>query len=84
MFIGGGNTFRLLSLLHKHDVIDSIRRRVQEGMPYMGASAGSNVACPGIWTTNDMPIVQPTTFEALKLIDFQVLRSWCLRDQVIA
>jgi dipeptidase E len=72
MFVGGGNTFRLLAALHSRGVIDAIRRRVGEGLRYSGASAGSNVACPTLKTTNDMPIVQPASFEALGLVPFQI------------
>jgi dipeptidase E len=72
VFVGGGNTFRLLDQLQRSGLLPMIRSRVLRGMPYLGASAGSNIAAPTIKTTNDMPIVQPASFESLGLLPFQI------------
>lgn len=70
--VGGGNTFKLLKMIRENSLMDVIRRRVMEGAPYIGWSAGSNMACPTIMTTNDMPVVFPGSFEAFNLIPFQI------------
>ncbi len=72
IFIGGGNTFRLLKALHENKLLEPIRHRVASGTPYLGSSAGSIVACPTLKTTKDMPVVEPPCFEALSLVAFQI------------
>ena len=73
LMMGGGNTFRLLDSLYALGVIGRLSRHVREGATrYVGASAGTNVACPTIRTTNDMPICHPPSFAALGLIPFQI------------
>ena len=72
VFVGGGNTFRLLRALREFALLEAIRERVTSGLPYLGASAGANVAGPTIKTTNDMPIVEVGSLAALGLIRFQI------------
>lgn len=70
--VGGGNTFHLVAELHRLKLMEVIRDRALAGVPFMGWSAGSNVACPTLRTTNDMPIIQPASFDCLNLIPFQI------------
>jgi dipeptidase E len=72
IFVGGGNTFRLLKTLYDRHLLEDLRKRVRSGLSYIGTSAGSVVTAPTIRTTNDMPIVQPPSFDALGLIPFQL------------
>ena len=70
--VGGGNTFELLDQVYQQGILSAIQDRVAEGMPYMGWSAGSNLASPTIKTTNDMPVTEPPSFNALNLVPFQI------------
>jgi dipeptidase E len=70
--VGGGNTWKLLKMMRENRLLDIIRQKVLTGTPFIGWSAGSNVACPTIRTTNDMPVVEPGPFSALNLVPFQI------------
>lgn len=70
--VGGGNTWQLVKMLQDKGLMKAIRKRVKKGTPYIGWSAGSNIACPTLKTTNDMPIVEPSSFKTLKLVPFQI------------
>jgi len=70
--VGGGNTFQLIKMIHEFGLIDAVREKVLGGTPFVGWSAGSNVCCPTIRTTNDMPILEPESFKAFNLIPFQI------------
>ncbi|MCB0496800.1 MAG: dipeptidase PepE [Cyclobacteriaceae bacterium] len=72
VMVGGGNSFSLLNQLQKENLIEPIRKAVKSGIRYVGWSAGSNMACSTLKTTNDMPIEQPASFEAIGLIDYQI------------
>ncbi len=70
--VGGGNTFHLVAKMHETGIMKAIKERAENGMPFMGWSAGANVACPSLRTTNDMPIFEPASFDTLNLISFQI------------
>ena len=70
--VGGGNTFALARKMQQQGLLQVILRKVKAGTPYVGWSAGSNVCCPTICTTNDMPIVQPESFRAIGAVKFQI------------
>ena len=70
--VGGGNTWQLVRMLHDNQLMDAIRAKVLNGTPYIGWSAGANVACPSMKTTNDMPICEPPSFNCLKVVPFQI------------
>jgi len=70
--VGGGNTWQLVHMMHQNKLFPAIRKKVLSGTPYIGWSAGSNVACPTLRTTNDMPVADPLGFDTLDLIPFQI------------
>jgi len=70
--VGGGNTFQLIKMIQENGLIEPVQKKVLTGTPYVGWSAGSNVTCPTIRTTNDMPILEPESFNAFNLIPFQI------------
>jgi dipeptidase E len=72
VFVGGGSTFKLLKTLQDRHLLEPLRRRILNGMPYLGSSAGTNIVAPTIMTTNDMPIVAPKNLNALNVLPFQI------------
>lgn len=70
--VGGGNTFQLIKMIQENGLIEPVRKKVLGGTPFVGWSAGSNVCCPSIRTTNDMPILEPESFDAFNLVPFQI------------
>jgi len=70
--VGGGNTWQLVRMMHDNRLMDAIRQKVNQGTPFIGWSAGSNVACPTLQTTNDMPVVDPKGFDCMGLVPFQI------------
>lgn len=72
IIVGGGNTWQLVRKMNDFNLMPAIRDKVLSGTPYIGWSAGSNVACPSLRTTNDMPIIDPKGFNCTNLIPFQI------------
>lgn len=72
IMVGGGNTWKLVRMLRDNGLLLLIKERVETGIPYVGWSAGSNVACPTLRTTNDMPIIDPKGFDTINLVPFQI------------
>lgn len=72
IFTGGGNTFLLVKQLHEKNIMDVLKKVVENGTPYLGSSAGSNITGISMQTTNDMPIVYPPSFKTLGLIPFNL------------
>ncbi|MFB6342507.1 dipeptidase PepE [Saccharicrinis sp. FJH62] len=72
IMVGGGNTFQLVAELYNQNLMEVIRERVVSGIKYVGWSAGSNITCPTLMTTNDMPVTEPKSFKTLNLIPFQI------------
>lgn len=72
IIVGGGNTFHLVHMLHKTGLMHAVKQQVEAGAAYIGWSAGSNVACPSLKTTNDMPVIMPVSFDCMNLVPFQI------------
>ncbi len=72
IYVGGGNSFLLVRELHEMGLVEPIRNLVLSGAPYLGVSAGANVACPTMKTTNDMPVVHPPSLDSLGIVPFQI------------
>jgi dipeptidase E len=72
IIVGGGNTWQLVKMMHENHLMAPIREKVFNGTPYIGWSAGANVACPSLRTTNDMPVVDPLGFDTIHLVPFQI------------
>ena len=72
IIVGGGNTWQLVRMLQENNLMEAIVKKVKGGTPYVGWSAGSNISCPSLKTTNDMPITEPLSFDTLNLVPFQI------------
>lgn len=71
-FTGGGNTFLLVKTLHENNLMNALKTNVENGKPYLGCSAGSNIGGINMKTTNDMPIVYPPSFDCMELVPFNI------------
>lgn len=72
IFVGGGNTFLLVDQLYRQELMQPLKYKIEKGTPYLGTSAGSNIAGVSMKTTNDMPIVYPPSFETLGVVPFNI------------
>ncbi|NCT19008.1 MAG: dipeptidase PepE [Flavobacteriaceae bacterium CG_4_8_14_3_um_filter_34_10] len=72
IFTGGGNTFVLVTQLYRHKVMETLRKTILKGTPYLGTSAGSNICGLTMQNTNDMPIVYPPSFKTLGIVPFNL------------
>jgi dipeptidase E len=84
VFVGGGNTYALLQRLHRRKLVDALRDRVLAGMPYLGTSAGANLAGPTILTTNDWNVVGANRFDALGLVPCNINPHYLEADPAMA
>ncbi|MGB1283803.1 MAG: dipeptidase PepE [Polaribacter sp.] len=72
IFVGGGNTFELVNQIYKQEILEDLKKVVENGIPYLGTSAGSNICGITMMNTNDMPIVYPPSFKTLAFIPFNI------------
>jgi dipeptidase E len=84
VFVGGGNTYALLRRARDSGLLDALRARVRAGLPYVGASAGANLAGPNILTTNDWNVVALDTFDAMGVVAFNVNPHYLEADPAMA
>lgn len=84
IFVGGGNTYRLLKKIHEAKLMEPLRKKILDGLPYVGWSAGANIAGPQILTTNDWNVVGLTEFKALGLVPFNINPHYLETDPTMA
>ncbi|MGI9526340.1 MAG: dipeptidase PepE [Weeksellaceae bacterium] len=72
IFTGGGNTFLLVKMMYQYDLFPILKEVINQGTPYLGTSAGSNIGGLNMKTTNDMPIVYPPSFDTMGLVPFNI------------